>query len=361
MANMFSKKIIKEFISWYRLPTEKTIVKHQTTQYTPSQSNVFESFIKGMESSIDKDDIVDIIIHHQLPQGDFSLTCADKYRCNINNFTLYCQGSNTTKLLLTGLRINNLNIDYNNIANLTIENCDIKRLSLGNQCKVTLKNCHIGQINFNNVSFLHVEKGFILDFICPVPGSSNPFSGSISLNGTFIPRDTKNYLLTGPQPYRNIRHHLKSIENGQLANFFHSAELAVERENDTVFNKIISHAYESFSDFGASALRPIIWWFTIGFASALLIYYFDGAVNAFSLDSDHYTGWRDILICSNGYRSVYLSFQSMLNPLGILGIKSLVIPASGWLVTYLLFQGLLSAILIALMIFAIRRRFKISN
>ena len=357
---MFSKKIFKEFISWYRSSDEVKKITHQAKAFNQTESTAFESFITGVQNSIDDGDIVDIIFHHQLPQGDFSISCSDKYQCNINVFSLHCHGS-TTQLLLTDLRINNLSINYGDYESLTIENCDIKKLTLSNGCKVTLKNCHLGQISFVNVTFLHIESGFILDFICPVPGDSNPFSGSISLNNTFIPRDTKNYLLAGPQPYRNIRHHLKSIENGQLANFFHSAELAVERENDTFFNKVISHAYESFSDFGASALRPIIWWFIIGFASALLIYYFDGAVNAFSLNSEHYTGWRSILICSNEYRSVYLSFQSMLNPLGVLGIKSLVIPASGWLVTYLLIQGLLSAILIALMIFAIRRRFKISN
>lgn len=359
---MFSKKIFKEFINWYRSPNEAKKTIHKAQSYNPSQTTAFEDFIAGMQNSIDDGDIVDIIIHQQLPQGDFSISSSEKYQTNINTFSLHCnENSNTTKLLITDLRINSLNINYGNVEKLTIKNCDIKKLMLANGCEVTLINCRIGQINFNNVTFLHVEKGFILDFICPVPGGNNPFSGSISLNNTFIPRDTKNYLLTGPQPYRNIRHHLKSIENGQLANYFHSAELAVERENDAFFNKIISHAYESFSDFGASALRPIIWWFIIGFASASLIYYFDGAVNSFSLDSENYTGWRSILICNNEYRSVYLSFQSMLNPLGVLGIKSLVIPAFGWLVTYLLIQGLLSAVLIALMIFAIRRRFKISN
>lgn len=230
-----------------------------------------------------------------------------------------------------------------------------------------LKECSIGQVVFTDVSHLQVENGFILDFDCPIPGKPSPFTGSISFNNVFIPRDTKNYLLSGPQPYRNIRHHLKSIENGQLANFFHSAELAVERENDTPFNKLISHMYEKLSDFGASALRPIIWWFVIGFISTLLIYNVDGAVNAFSDESGRYVGWRSIfksndhIVWNDFYRSTYLSFQTMLNPLGVLGIKSLVIPAYGWLVTYLLFQGLLSAALIALMVFAIRRRFKISS
>lgn len=357
---MVTKKVLHEFISWYRSPNEVKKTTHQTKNSYRAQSAAFEPIIAGVQKSIDDGDVIDIVIHHELPQGDYSISCNNKDKCRINAFTLHCHGNNT-QLLLSSLKISNLNITYGNYNSLTIENCDIKELTLSNQSEVTFKNCRIGQITFENVTFLNIEKGFILNFICPVPGDNNPFSGSISFNNTFIPRDTKNYLLTGPQPYRNIRHHLKSIENGQLANFFHSAELAVERENDTYFNKVISHAYESFSDFGASALRPIIWWFIIGFVSALLIYYFDGAVNAFDIDGEHYTGWRSILICNNEYRSVYLSFQSMLNPLGVLGIKSLVIPAFGWLVTYLLIQGLLSAILIALMIFAIRRRFKISN
>lgn len=165
----------------------------------------------------------------------------------------------------------------------------------------------------------------------------------------------------GPQPYRNIRSHLTSIGNLTLANFFHSAELAIEREADTFFNRVLSHAYEKLSDYGSSAMLPVLWWFGIGLLSALSIYSVDGAINAFSVDSEYYIGWRESLLNSCPQRSLYLSFQSMLNPLGIFGVKVLFVPAYSWLAVMLLIQGLLSAVLIALTIFAIRRRFKINS
>jgi hypothetical protein len=50
----------------------------------------------------------------------------------------------------------------------------------------------------------------------------------------------------------------------------------------------------------------------------------------------------------------------VLNPLGIFGTKGAVVANSGWLAIWLFVHGLLSALFIALFIFAVRRRFKVT-
>jgi len=231
---------------------------------------------------------------------------------------------------------------------------------------------------------LDMRGGCVLNILVPAPETTNPLTGSIAFTGTFFPENRNDYLLEGPQPYRNMRHHLHAIENAQMANKFHSLELAVEREDDTLANKIFSNLYKYFSDYGASTLRPIGWWVGILISFSLLVFSVNGAVRGNS-DDAIYTGWKTAFLVNceetkgdgvfeprlssrkpvcvdtvskRAIRSMYLSIQTMLNPLGIFSTKNVATTSTGWLLPLLLFQGLLSAVFIALMIFAIRRRFK---
>ena len=111
----------------------------------------------------------------------------------------------------------------------------------------------------------------------------------------------------------------------------------------------------------------MLWWIILFILSAVILFSFDGAALAFDPDADVYkTGWRQALVpdpcnCFSNcaVRALYLTFNTMINPLGLLGHRSLLIPANGLLLTFELIQGLLSVILIALTILAIRRRFKV--
>lgn len=234
---------------------------------------------------------------------------------------------------------------------------------LHHSARVTLINTKVGTLNINQANLIDMEGGCVLNIEVPAPGGAiNPLTGSIDFLNTFFPKNRKDYLLPGPQPYRNMRHHLRAIENGQMANLFHSAELAVERERDTGVNKFLSYAYQALSDFGSSAFRPIAWWFGIGILSTIIVFSTNGATPTFG--ADKYPGWKAMLVADNCdfwtgvTKAAYLSFSTMLNPLGLMGHRTLLVPSNGWIFIILVFQALLSAILIALMILAIRRRFK---
>lgn len=201
------------------------------------------------------------------------------------------------------------------------------------------------------------------NIICPPPKSDNPFTGSVNFKNVFFPEDTKDYLLRGAQPYRNMRHHLTTLENAQMANVFHRLELIIERETDTPINKFISHIYQLLSDFGSSTLRPMLWLLALFVITFLAARYGDGV--ALAASQTQFTGWRELLLTSNTeherYRALLFASQNMVNPLGILGIKSLVVAKSGLLAIWAGFHSLLSVILITLFIFAVRRRFKLNK
>ena len=266
------------------------------------------------------------------------------------------------ELIFKHLTINICAISWGGHSKLTdpviFENCEFVRLTLDNDARVCLKNCKIGTLEITKAHQIHMEGGCVLNIQVAAPGNNNPLTGSVNFANTFFPRNKFEYLLASAQPYRNMRHHLRAIENGHMANLFHSAELAVERADDPIFNKLLSYLYEKLSDFGSSALRPLMYWFGLLIATTIVIYVFDGAIPAFD-DKTVYIGWRHGLIEGCEFtKASYLSFRSMINPLGLFGTRELIIPANGKLMMLLSLVGLTSVMLITLFILAVRRRFK---
>jgi len=268
-------------------------------------------------------------------------------------------------LTLSGLSIKTLDIRGHGVQ-IRANNCAIGELIVSAQgvnAEIRLNQCSVGTLRVVPGALGHYEMrgGCLLNVACPPPGPSNPFTGTVSFTkDVFFPRRRNMYILAGPQPYRNMRYHLRRLENAQMANLIHSAELAVEREDDSLMNRILSHLYEWMSDFGSSALRPLVWQGVLFVLSFSLILYSDGAVQA-SRDTE-FVGWQQVLIdprwgaCA---RAAYLAVQPLVNPIGIFGPKSVLIPRSAWLAVWLSVAGILGIVLLALFIFAIRRRFKI--
>jgi len=255
---------------------------------------------------------------------------------------------------------------------LKLVNCDIAILNIyvhkerNRRINLILENTRIGELNLqsNTIEYFHVKGGCILNLTCNPPNEPNPFIGSVSFENVFFPRNTKNFPLKDPQPYRNMRHHMSELENHQMANLFHSLELAIEREKDVLTNKIFGYLYEWVSDYGASTLRPILWLILFYVISVYMAYTEYGVSLAY--DKSLYKGsWRAILIEPHEIgmvsRAFVYSIQPILNPLGIFGVRSLLVPGNGYLFVWSLLQSIFSVTFVALTIFALRRRFKISQ
>lgn len=251
--------------------------------------------------------------------------------------------------------------------NLELENCKIKNLlfSTGGadtETKILIHNTEIFCIdmNMNSISDIKIINCTVFNIYCPTTYQENPFIGSVSLSGNFFPKSTKDFPLKNAQAYRNLRAHLLALQNTVAADKFHALEQAVERETDTLFNRIVSYVYEGLSDFGGSILRPVVWLLLLTVASVLLIVIIDGAVRG--LDLSVYQGWRAGLLENDTWgrvaRAFTLGTQPLYNPLGIFGAKTLLVARSGWIAFWLSFQAFFSAVLVALTILSVRRRFK---
>jgi len=310
----------------------------------------------GQVVSVKLDSGVDVSKQYQINGGGQSL----------NSYADLFQISSQIELTLSNLSIKELTVHQP--VKLKLENCSIAILYLAQSAKdseVRTTRSLIGKLHVAAGVLKHYEMrgGGLLDIDCPPPNGGNPFTGTVSLSNVYLPRIRDRFILAGPQPYRNIRYHLRGLENLQMANLFHSAELAVEREDDTWTNKIFSYFYEWVSDFGSSALRPILWQILLICISMLLILYSDGSVYVGQEFSPNKVSWQNIFVedsTSGEYaRAFYLALQPLVNPLGIFGHKLLLIPRYPWLAAWSTVHGFFAVIFLALTVFAIRRRFKI--
>ena len=340
---------------------ENQLAASQVCGNNPTKDS-FERYLEKILAEIPVQNFNSFAFNVPIPEGEYELDGTSK---EINAVHIGRHVPNGI-LILKNLRIWSVSIDWGGNTMKTepirFENCDIANLHLNSDSRVALVDSKVGNLNINQAHQIHMKGGCVLNIQIPAPGNTTPLTGSVLFAETFFPRKRGLYLLPGAQPYRNMRHHLRTIENGHMADLFHSAELAVERQDDTFINRMLSHAYELFSDFGSSALRPLLWWLLLFVLTVAIIFHADGAVQAFVSD-DYYQGWRSSLLDSNAWyadllRSGYLAFRSMINPLGLFGVRELLAPATGWLVIYLSFAGLLSVVLITLFVLAVRRRFK---
>ena len=206
--------------------------------------------------------------------------------------------------------------------------------------------------------------GGIFNLRCPAPADKSPFRGSVSFSGVFLPRTRTNYDIGGAQPYRNMRYHLSQLQNGPAASVFHSAELAVERDDERGLNWLFNFLYEEFSDYGASPVLPLVWigllWLltaTVLFASGVNIGGTSGTAVGWQVCL-YEAGWKGELL-----RSVILGFQpiSWLGSLLSSGPSVPLVPHSFFAQIWLVIDGILSTVLLALFIFALRRRFRMAS
>jgi len=283
------------------------------------------------------------------------------------------------------------NLQFNNAgrASVHLEHLTIELLEIyGSPITLELVNCRVAKVVIHSdpmrfiskhtsfglvhllplcIHYLDVTGGCVLNFDCPAAGSDNPFTGHVYFApDVFLPKDTKNYLLESAQPYRNLRHHLRALHNTNTANLFHAAELTVERERGSWTENLVSRLYEYFTDFGNSILRPFLWWLLLIAATTLCALHSDGGLVAADPTAKP-VGWpvTSDLYADNELavliRASYASLSAAINPFGLFGSKSLLIAQSPWLAAILTAEQILSAVLITLIIFAIRRRFKIQQ
>jgi len=372
----------QQFIDWCKgAPADKENINRSLTLFNKMKGsegagNLHPSYVEPFIEEIQK-----IIKDGQ----DYNIDITFDIHSDFKGSVFDCDGTNYNKYLDT--------IALNNSFNqLEIINAFIRDLEISvsdRRQKIILRDCKICNLiisvphrgDYGNISFdisntdigtfsvesksvfdLEIAGGSILNIQCPSPSMPNPFIGGVSIKNVFFANNTRDYLLKNEQPYRNMRHHMQSLENSLVANIFHCLELDIEKRIDTGVNNLFNRGYKFFSNYGSSASRPLI-----GLLALILItfswsFVSNGAVPA-TTNASSYVGWKETItqnsLLGDFTRSLILSTQSSINPLGIFSAKLLVVPKTGWLALWVMIQSLLSVLLIALLIFSVRRRFKL--
>jgi hypothetical protein len=166
----------------------------------------------------------------------------------------------------------------------------------------------------------------------------------------------------GPQAYRSLWSKLNALGNHQVAGIIRRKEECLEREADSPSNRFFSYLYQYASDFGSSAIRPLLWLLLLLAANTVLVFLTNGADTA-QPDEFYKQGWRSLLVQTDLSgrlaRAFILALDPITNPLGVFATRTLLVAHHWAVAAWLVLCGLISAVLIALFIFALRRRFKI--
>lgn len=287
------------------------------------------------------------------------LTAENPNCASFKNLELY---QNQSGAALSKLRIRRLVIG-GVIAEgkpIVLSDCWIDFLHLANTHRLQFNECYIGTVWFDRrVGDIVVRGGAVLGVTCAAAHEETPFTASVNFKNVYFPREPGDRL-TDAQPYRNLRAHMMRLENTPMLSLFHTLEQAVERKQETnTFNRFVSWMYELLSDYGSSIGRPAAWFLSLMVLTCLVMASFGGAapgrdLRAWQLGLANTSHWRAV------ERSALLTLQGTLNPLGIFGTSMAVAPASGWAAAWMFVHSVLSTILAALFILALRRRFKMS-
>ncbi len=249
--------------------------------------------------------------------------------------------------------------------------------------RLTLKNCFVDRIRFDRCVFLDLE--IIGGCLFGIEGESQasekhrPFLGRVTIKNLHLPRNIEEAKPGGGDDdraklvyeFRNMRMYLSKKGDVLPAGIFHAAELALERVDENAVSKTFSWLYEKLSDYGNSVSKPLWWLFAswlvlfvscvvpdmIGYASSVVV---DGCYHA-SDPSLALIGWREDLCRSFVWRSLAYPFYATLNPMNILVIHPLMTSASMLWAIFHLFISLFGTVNLALLVLALRRRFKLEK
>jgi hypothetical protein len=286
----------------------------------------------------------------------------------------------TSFATLSNLHIRSLVLTehYSIGAMLVINNCWIQNLVIEKQSVISqrssdpnnmikIENSYIGILDIGETCCKHfsMSGGGLRGIVCPSQDKQNPFYGSFHLDaGVFLEakEDTFWFKQQYIQAYRNLRLQIKKFADIESENLLYVQEMRLERASKPSIVRLINIIYDIISSYGTSPERVLTCLGILFSYSSVLFFVYDGAT---LLESNSFTGWRTILcgneVLNQASRSIYLSAQSMFNPLYLFSKQIIIEPSDVIFVAWTTIQSLASIILIAVLIITIRRLFKVSQ
>lgn len=316
----------------------------------------FESsgdFLKAVQSAVAVGGAASITFGSNSHPVEESISLADG-KSSIGRIHINRSGTYSFK----NLQVSNIDVRAENVS-LVVDGCMVGRLHLlkGVGAKLKAKNTNFGMLRIDGAGCraLTIRGGHVLDFGLPPADGDNPFTGDVKVANVAMPvRPYKAQLATG-QVYRNMQAHLADLKNFPLRDHFHALEMELDRKsNPRAFSSFVSFAYDLFARYGLSASRPLLWLFGLTAGSALL----SGFLGLGVCELGERYGWRKELKDGSWYCGMLLGTTPLTNPLGLFSKDPIAVAKTGYWAAWLTVQGLLSAVLIALALLAIRRKFR---
>lgn len=302
------------------------------------------------------------VFSHDLPEATDGKTLSP-----IRNLEIQSQ---IESVEISGGAIKHLTIDPK-VRTVSFESCFIYQLALESRndlpnLSLQLDRCRVGRIVLGQHSLrsLQITNCQIHDVSCPNPSAPNPFSGSVSFHKThFVTSRKSSKLYSGSQQFRNLRAHLESIQNQLEAGKMRALELKSELEVEHGLNKAISLYQRWVSEYGIAPGRPLLIALAIYVFTSIFLFATNNVTLGYLETSEVYSGWRGMFLEKGFWPEIRNAFslglQSLLNPFGIFGTRTLLVAATPLAHVATSLQGIVCDILIATSFLAIRKRFKL--
>lgn len=328
-----------------------------------------DQLLKKINDALKKGDCINISIDG-LREGILSKLSSPVPLPRISNDNFWQIGSISTS---------SLSVELSELAVHTISgrgrgqskfyNCYIGTIDLSSghpDCSFNFQNCLIGSIVFEKhrpITNLSLKNCRVQSITVPnFESSKYIITNDLRLDGTIFETSDKSVLFLGAQSFRNLRINMAQLENSVAAAHLRRHELRTERPGDPLATGFVSWLYDVLSEYGANTTRSFLWLLLIWGISALLVALFDGGEIALPLET--YVGWKESMIFEDAggrfVRSLWLSIQATFSPLAFLGYKQMVVAKFGVTKILLIFQGLFTDGILLMLIFGLRKRFKLN-
>ena len=270
---------------------------------------------------------------------------------------------------ISGLRIGHISISQECMTSIHLTNCWIGGITFKNDGtaddrgpNVSIYGCLIGSFNASSggrIGDVNIFDSSIQQFKTPLPKQNNPFSGDVNFkNVSLIPfhgiKEFKDL-----QIYRNLYAHLESNNNFQTSKYIRSLEKRLERTSEeSLINKSINYLYDAISFYNYYPDRPLKITAMLFVFMVYISFVFDLTIinNGFDhLDKWFFVGNNTLL--NDLFRSFYFSVTSIINPVGVILGKSIVIGKYFFVQLAFSLYGLFNLLLVTISFFGFKKKF----
>jgi len=262
-------------------------------------------------------------------------------------------------------------VDVHRASTVELRNCWVGNLTIHSAQAVAVSNCRIGKIEFHTPGgefdvvdsvVLAIELPKKSDRLEMEDGPSVPAFATIDACRLWLPRKDRYFAAVSTQLYREVALTCRKLGNRQVEAIFDAAVMSLERKNEPFWPRLFSNLYMMFSDYGANAGRPVLWFVGVMLLSILSVILFDAVEPT---KTEGLVGWTAGLVGEGWWArvqravSITLYHMSIIGPVFGAGEALPLVAKTGLAKLFLASVSVFSGLQITLFILALRKKFRI--